>query len=583
MNLATETRMGGTDHRDQQDPPPSPAEIANWFPKFEIEECLGRGGMGVVYKARQKTLDREVAIKILAGEWKDDAAFTERFEREAKILAQMSHPNIVTVHDFGKAQGLFYLVMEYVDGVNLRDLLSDGKIAPEQALAIVPPICEALEYAHSKGIVHRDIKPENLLLDRDGRVKIADFGIASLVGATSDISGTPSYMAPEQANGSVDRRTDIYALGVVLYEMLTGERPEQEIIAPSKKVQVDVKIDEMVLRALEKEPERRYQTAREFQTTAEYVASASRAGDMSPMKSPAYNPWELTTIVMGTLFSLVMLFVALELPEPLRYPVALCFFIAMWIGAISLLGIWPQASPLFPAPNFSSRNMPHMSPGAAQRSIPLNRTFGLIIGVIVGVAVFGTLMARGYLVGQADHWRASVEPEASYAVETDVVLLSLESDEPGPRFLDLDTGQTRGWPEMEHESDAETRRWMNTAGVELFAEQVGGRWGLVTRRADGLKIARVPADASSDITAEDLRDALAQTDGWLEVIDEGGPEGWRAYLVPDPLPPGLPLAFRTADGALGLLQINAQTSDPQQLELQLKVYEDSQPKSQDES
>ena len=175
----------------------------------------------------------------------------------------------MTVHDFGDADGLYYIVMEYVDGVNLRDVLTDGKMEPEQALAIVPPVCEALEYAHGKGVVHRDIKPENLLLDRDGRVKIADFGIASLVGSTTEISGTPSYMAPEQLDGHVDRRADIYALGVVLYEMLTGQRPDKEIVAPSRTIEVDVKIDEIVLRALEKEPGRRYQTAAEFRTTTE--------------------------------------------------------------------------------------------------------------------------------------------------------------------------------------------------------------------------------------------------------------------------------------------------------------------------
>ena len=251
----------------------SAEEMRERFPQFEILEYLGRGGMGVVYKARQKALDRVVAIKVLAGEWQGDPGFAARFEREAKTLAQMSHPNIVTVHDFGEAGGLYYLVMEFIDGVNLRDLLREGKMEPEQALAIVPPVCEALEYAHGKGVVHRDIKPENLLLDRDGRVKIADFGIASLVGATGEKSGTPPYMAPEQQQGRVDRRADIYALGVVLYEMLTGERPPADVVAPSRKVQVDVKIDEMVLRALEKEPERRYQTAGEFRTVAETLGT----------------------------------------------------------------------------------------------------------------------------------------------------------------------------------------------------------------------------------------------------------------------------------------------------------------------
>ncbi|HSP43762.1 MAG TPA: serine/threonine-protein kinase, partial [Luteolibacter sp.] len=254
-------------------PPPSPEEIADRFPGYEILECLGRGGMGAVYKARQKSLNRLVAIKILAPERVGDGRFAERFTIEAELLAKLGHPHIVTIHDFGETGGLFYLVMEFIDGVNLRDLLRDGKLESQQALAIVPPICDALQYAHDKGIVHRDIKPENILLDRDGRVKIADFGIASLVGASGEKSGTPPYMAPEQSGGTVDRRADIYALGVVLYEMLTGERPEKNLMAPSSKVQLDVKIDEIVLRALEKEPERRYQTAREFRTMVETMAA----------------------------------------------------------------------------------------------------------------------------------------------------------------------------------------------------------------------------------------------------------------------------------------------------------------------
>ncbi len=252
-------------------PPLSPEELAQFFPHFEILECLGRGGMGAVYKARQKALDRIVALKVLAGEWQGDPHFAERFEQEAKILAQLSHANIVTIHDFGEAGGLYYIVMEYVDGVNLRDLLRDGKMKPEQALAIVPPVCEALEYAHEKGIVHRDVKPENLLFDQEGRVKIADFGIASLMGVSGEDAGTPLYMAPEQERERVDRRTDVYALGVVFYEMLTGERPAKDLVSPSQKVEVDVRIDEMVLRALAKEPQRRYQTAEEFGTVVKTV------------------------------------------------------------------------------------------------------------------------------------------------------------------------------------------------------------------------------------------------------------------------------------------------------------------------
>jgi len=278
-------------------PVPEPDEIAGKFPQFEILECLGRGGMGVVYKARQKSLNRLVAIKILAPEREHDARFAVRFAREAELLAKLSHTHIVTIHDFGETGGLYYLVMEFVDGVNLRDLLREGKLEPKQALAIVPEICDALQFAHDQGIVHRDIKPENILLDRLGRVKVADFGLAKLIGTVGDVDagqlestmpgkgdlteagrmmGTPSYMAPEQTEhpGDVDNRADIYALGVVFYQMLTGELPGKTIEAPSKKVQIDVRLDEVVLRALEKKPELRYQQASILKTQVETIAES---------------------------------------------------------------------------------------------------------------------------------------------------------------------------------------------------------------------------------------------------------------------------------------------------------------------
>jgi serine/threonine protein kinase len=160
----------------------APEELAPHFPQLEILECLGRGGMGVVYKARQKTLNRFVALKLLAPERVREAKFAERFTREAQALAALNHPNIVTIHDFGQAGGFYFLLMEFVDGVNLRQLLRARKFTPEEALAIVPPLCDALQFAHDRGIVHRDIKPENLLLDKEGRVKVADFGIAKMLG-----------------------------------------------------------------------------------------------------------------------------------------------------------------------------------------------------------------------------------------------------------------------------------------------------------------------------------------------------------------------------------------------------------------
>ncbi|HUE70320.1 MAG TPA: serine/threonine-protein kinase, partial [Pirellulaceae bacterium] len=216
--------------------PAAVTDLADKFPQLEILELLGQGGMGAVYKARQRGLDRLVAVKVLPPEIGHDAGFAERFTREARALARLSHHHIVSVFDFGQSNGLFYIVMEYVDGLNLRQTIQTGKLTAAEALAIVPQICEALQFAHDEGIVHRDIKPENILIDKRGRVKIADFGLAKLLGAdagdhsltaTNQVMGTLRYMAPEQMQGSreVDHRADIYSLGVVFYELLTGELP----------------------------------------------------------------------------------------------------------------------------------------------------------------------------------------------------------------------------------------------------------------------------------------------------------------------------------------------------------------------
>jgi tRNA A-37 threonylcarbamoyl transferase component Bud32 len=298
--------MQPTQAGDSAPPIPAltPEELAPHFPQLEILECLGRGGMGVVYKARQKSLNRLVALKLLAPERADDPQFAARFEKEAQALAALNHPHIVAVHDFGQAGGFYFLLMEFVDGVNLRQLLQTKRLTPKEALSIVPPVCDALQCAHDHGIVHRDIKPENLLIDKNGVVKIADFGIAKIIHRETDTPvssgseqtgvsaslphGTPDYAAPEQTNGTADHRADIYSLGVVLYEMLTGERPKENITPPSKRVQVDIRIDEIVLKALEKTPELRFATAAEFRTQVE--AAADYRDPSVPPAMPAPTP-----------------------------------------------------------------------------------------------------------------------------------------------------------------------------------------------------------------------------------------------------------------------------------------------------
>lgn len=266
--------------------PPPPVELDSEFPDLDITELIGKGGMGAVYKAHQKRLDRTVAVKILPPEVGDDPAFAARFEREARMLARLNHPNIVQVYDFGKKGQYFYFLMEFVGGSTLRHIVEEGGVNPQEALTIVPHVCEALQFAHDQGIVHRDIKPENILIDMEGRVRIADFGLAMLLDrkpsdmtltGANQVMGTPHYMAPEQMRGShaIDQRADIYSLGVVFYELLTGELPIGRFEAPSQKLEVDVRLDEVVLRALAADPDRRYQKASDVQHDVEQLSTAA--------------------------------------------------------------------------------------------------------------------------------------------------------------------------------------------------------------------------------------------------------------------------------------------------------------------
>ncbi len=265
------------------------AEIEARLPDLELLELLGRGGMGSVFRARQRKLDREVALKVVYPDPEHHQEFADRFEREARALARLNHPNLVSIFDYGQDGGFGWLLMEFVDGLNLRDLLQAGKLAPSEALSLVPKICDALQYAHDQGVVHRDVKPENILLDRKGNVKIADFGLAKLsesslsmanLTGAQQVLGTFRYMAPEQLDRplEVDHRADIYSLGVVLYEMLTGEIPMGRFDPPSAHSEATAAMDDVVLRALEKEPARRYQHASDVKLDLESVNERDRAG-----------------------------------------------------------------------------------------------------------------------------------------------------------------------------------------------------------------------------------------------------------------------------------------------------------------
>lgn len=304
------TAPSSAGHDDAQYPPIE--KLVAEFPGLEIQHLIGHGGMGAVYQARQINLDRFVALKILSPRLSRDPAFAERFLREARTMAKLSHPNVVTVFDFGRAGEFYYLTMEFVDGVNLRDTISAHLLSPAEALAIIPQVCDALQYAHDKGVIHRDIKPENILIAKNGAVKIADFGLAKMLQpnpdqftltGTQQVLGTMNYMAPEQIEtpGVVDHRADLYSLGVVFYELLTGELPLGRFSLPSEKsANVSNRLDDVVLRTLEKDPNRRYQQASQIKTACESIDSprqhdaprVDNVPDLKPM--PLCRPFPIT-------------------------------------------------------------------------------------------------------------------------------------------------------------------------------------------------------------------------------------------------------------------------------------------------
>ncbi len=251
--------------------------------KYQVLGAIGRGGMGEVYKAFQPDLNRHVAIKTLLSGEQATPDFLERFQREARVAAGLAHPNIVPIFDFGSEGKLHYLVMEYVEGRSLKDLLAEKRLDPESALKIAHTVARALQFAHERRIVHRDVKPANLLLDRQGRVRILDFGLAKSLadGKALTLSramvGTPCYMSPEQAFGApeeVDHRTDLYSLGAVLYEMLAGRPPFEgpTVLSILRKLEdedpappgVSPAVDSVALKALAKDRERRYGSAAEM-------------------------------------------------------------------------------------------------------------------------------------------------------------------------------------------------------------------------------------------------------------------------------------------------------------------------------
>ncbi|HLN61257.1 MAG TPA: Stk1 family PASTA domain-containing Ser/Thr kinase, partial [Symbiobacteriaceae bacterium] len=268
--------------------------------RYRIGERIGGGGMALVYRARDEQLGRDVAVKVLRGQFGTDEEFIRRFRREAQNAASLSHPNVVQIFDVGRDDDQYFIVMELVEGQTLKELIQrQGPLPIAEAVRISAEILGALEHAHTNRIVHRDIKPHNILISRDGHAKVTDFGIAratttDTVTHTGSIMGSAHYFSPEQANGQpTGEKSDIYSMGIVLYEMLTGTVPftgdspitvalkhirDRVVPATQLNSEVPVELDEIILRALEKEPEDRYPSAAAMRQALEQFAEDHAAG-----------------------------------------------------------------------------------------------------------------------------------------------------------------------------------------------------------------------------------------------------------------------------------------------------------------
>jgi serine/threonine protein kinase len=310
-----------------------------YLERYEILQTLGQGGMGVVYLARQKKLDRLVAIKAISPYLAQEPEVRERFAAEASVLARLSHPNIVTLYDYIEEPDALYLVMEYVEGKPLSEILKAGPLPLESIRKYFHQILDAFAYAHSKGIIHRDIKPSNIIITPEGQVKILDFGVAKILSSdhtqtrTGMRVGTLMYMSPEQVKGekNLDARSDIYSLGVVLFEMLTGKPPYDPELGDFEislrivreplfdfshpPATIPQKLLEVVLHATEKSPEHRIPSCKEFEEAFERAfagetISALPATEILPAppsatQAPRWRRWSLAVVAVATLLLLV--------------------------------------------------------------------------------------------------------------------------------------------------------------------------------------------------------------------------------------------------------------------------------------
>ncbi|MFO7322537.1 MAG: protein kinase [Chloroflexota bacterium] len=371
---------------------------------YEITDVIGRGGMATVYRAYQVSMNRVVALKVLPRHLANDDTYLQRFHREVKIASQLEHRNIVPVHDYGEYEGQPYIVMRYLPGGSVDDLLKNGPLALEQIIELLDQIAPALDYAHGKGVLHRDLKPSNVLIDDNGGAYLTDFGIARILGETSSVVttqgvvGTPSYMSPEQAQGQpLDPRSDLYALGVMLFEMATGRRPFESDTPYSIAVMqvtttppsprsinpaISRPVEQVILKALKKRRDERFSSAAEMLEALKEAASVGNVDLADTQPGFAIGPTEPVVPPAG------------RFPEPPRMPTP------------------PQAPP-----STGSGSMPRL-PRVRRRRRPNNMLVGTFIGGLVGCGLLALLIALILLLIQQTSERELAATASAEAAES---------------------------------------------------------------------------------------------------------------------------------------------------------------------
>jgi beta-lactam-binding protein with PASTA domain len=520
--------------------------------RYEIQSRIGRGGMADVYVARDRLLERRVALKVLFPEFATDPSFVERFRREAQAAANLTHPNVVAVHDWGQQAGTYFIVMEYVDGHSLADLLrTQGRISPQRAAAIAADTAAALSFAHRSGVVHRDVKPGNILLTEAGDVKVADFGIARALGTATEqgltqagaVMGTAAYFSPEQAQGGQpDPRSDLYSLGVVLYEMVGGKPPftgENPVSIAYKQVheqprplrehvlEVPVAFEAIVAKLMAKNPGARYQSADELRDDLRKFRDGLAPGALTQAASGAAAA--AAAVGAGAVATGTATGATAAVASPAAGPAATTRL------AVSGAANGPAATQAMPGvakasgtqavPQVGGPTYPGAPPaygqyhGAEPPDYEEPRRSGWLWGLValcvIGLAVGGFLLYRGLTAGDDDDAGTIALPDVTTLTLEEASAVLVEAGFDAGRIVPVpeeneEVGDNVVWrqdpaPQTPLEPDAEITLTYNPAAQQLIlANYVGQQYDVVAQALTAAGLVPEREDVESERPAGEV-------------------------------------------------------------------------------